>query len=209
MIHVSPTEPEALKALGEVSGIAESYGMDFIIDPYLVGVQRKTVTDLCASMTDGRLYNQLRKADKLTAKVLILEGYPIYTTDDILVDNPAFTRKQIEGQIRSLQFIGGYILRQTDNMADTARELKALDLWVNAEHHSLFSRPGKQAKNEWGQKVSDQEHLLMGLPGCGYKKARAILDAVGMPLAWREVDLTDVPGIGEKTAEKWKEIVDG
>ena len=66
MMLISPTEPPELKALGKLSLLTEKHGADVLIMPHaswegMLGVQRKELKDLLASMSDGRFGEQMMK----------------------------------------------------------------------------------------------------------------------------------------------------
>ena len=72
------TGPAAWRA-DAVSMFPESFGADLVVPIHgggWAGIQRKEIADLCASIEDNRLSEQLVKLRQLTMSMLIVEGEP-------------------------------------------------------------------------------------------------------------------------------------
>lgn len=207
---VSSTEPFNFKSLGKSSTIPEKYGCDFLIVArgQRTGVQRKKFpADLMASLSDGRLYNQVHQMAVLDRAVIVLEGYGKWTMDGELIDFAQFTKRQLYSLIASLAFEFGIEVLIVRDMKETIEFLESLESWAKKDkHQSLRNRPGP-TKNSWGQ-VGIREvgmHLLQSFPGVGAELAGRIYDTFkGVPLAWEfngPEHLMMVPGIGKQKAE--------
>lgn len=207
---VSSTEPFNFKTLGKSSTLPEKYGCDFLIVArgLRTGVQRKKFpNDLLASLSDGRLYQQVHQMVALDRAVIVLEGYGKWTMDGELMDFQQFTKRQLYSLIASLAFEFGIEVLMVRDMRETIEFLESLESWAKKEkHQSLRSRPGP-AKDSWGQ-VGIREvgiHLLQSFPGMGPELAGRVYDHFqGVPLSWdfNGADkLTEVQGIGKAKAE--------
>lgn len=207
----SPTEPKRLKKLGTSSSTPEKHGADFLIlgKKYRIGVQRKQFPgDFIASLTDGRLYDQLPHLQDLDKSLLIIEGHGRWTEDGELISNKYhnITISQLHGLLFSIMFEFGIPSIWVANMDATADVLTNLEAWAEkTKHSSLKGRPGV-AKSSWG-KASDKhlaQHILQGFPGVGPELAGRIVDEFeGVPLTWTVGmdELMGVEGLGPKKAE--------
>ncbi len=203
---VSPAEPPPFKHLGVSSSIPERYGVDFLMfSPSLgkVGVQRKTIADLLASLADDRLERELLQMQALDIAILIIEGRVEWTTDGFLLGTSSeFTRAQYQAILWSLQSRGLWI-SFTSSTTETIEYLSLFTRWMTKDRHtSLLRRSKGPARNVFGTRGSRewQIHVMQGFPGIGYDRAEAIIDLCGgLPLQWT-VQLSDVKGIGKKTA---------
>jgi len=211
---VSATEPPALRKIGTVSMAPERYGCDLLFASRgkWFGVQRKEFKDLLASMTDGRIAQQMGMMKSLEQSMVVIEGMQgaRWGTGGELVDGYArVTRGQIRSLLWSVRDRGVWV-DFTDGLDDTIRLVQDFERWCKKpEHKSLSTRPGPV--NTWGR-VGDRDwelHLLQGLPGVGVELAGRILDEVGMPLGWRvgEEELLGIKGLGKGKVEKMMRAV--
>ena len=208
---VAPTEPDLLKSLGEVNMAPETFGVDFLwsANKQLFGAQRKEFKDFLASLGGDRLARESQQAKRLSFRVLIIEGRPLWTREGELLDRFSnFTKTQYRGALLSLQSLGWEILF-TDSTEETLATLIDVEAWTRkVEHNSLFQRP--KNKNGWGDRDDEftQMWVLQSVDGIGPKQAKAILKHFkGLPISWtiQFADLLEVPGVGKVTAEKlWR-----
>lgn len=211
---ISPTEPALLKDIGRVSSTPEQYGVDFLWPSHagLVGVQRKEIKDLIASLRDGRLAKEMGQWGRLDIVILIVEGRMQWSTEGYLLSTRQFTKTQLLGVLFSVQMTGAWCL-QTETMGDTALYVKSLETWLSKDRHgSLRTRP--KAQGSWGA-ADNREwgiHLLQSFSGIGNGVAGNIYDYFGgVPLKWTctEGELMDVKGVGRLRAMKMMEALDG
>jgi ERCC4-type nuclease len=211
---IAPTEPLALRKLGKVSSLPEKYGADVLMTGVAgtYGIQRKEVTDLVASVYDGRLAKEMAQWKSLNQSVLLVEGQLPWSNDGVLLSTrQTFTKAQYLGLTFSVQSAGSWML-YTSSLTDTSDAVSALQTWVMKEHHSGLARP-KPAKNEWGR-VDSRDwciHVLQSWESIGKESAAAIYDKFGLPLQWTvtETDLLTIPGIGKKRAGMMIESLSG
>lgn len=204
---VSPTEPRELRELGTVSTLPEKHGADFMFASMVgtVGVQRKEVNDLIASLHDGRLGKELGQLNSLDLGVLIIEGSPHWSRDGFLLSARSFTKTQFLGVLFSVQAQGLWCMNSA-NLLESGQLLISLEKWLSKDRHGLIrNRP--KAKGEWGT-ANNREwgiHLLQSFNGIGPEVAARIYDSFdGVPLAWTvtKIDLQAVKGVGKVRAEK-------
>lgn len=206
-ILVAPTEPTLLKQLGRSSSVPEKHGVDVLVPSLHLGVQRKQVNDLVASMSGDRLAKEMLQMKQLAVKALVIEGKFHWNADGEWMNGfQRFTLKQYRGLLYSVQRLGVMVV-ETRDLRDTCREIGHLIRWVSkTEHRSLETRP-KHLISKWGTRddADFQMWLLQGLDGIGPKQAREIVKWYGrVPMLWDTTvdELMKVPGIGKGRAEK-------
>lgn len=196
-----------LRALGTSSQAPERFGADVLLTTKsygAVGIQRKEVNDLIASIHDGRLQKELQQMKTLGLGVLLVEGTLRWTEDGQLLSSSPWTVSQHLGVMWSVQSRGFWIA-STDHLRATCNYISTFTRWLaKSQTSSLNKRPG--ATSVWGS-VNSRDwalHLLQSFQGIGYDLATAIYDHFGrLPLTWtvNELDLQQVPGIGPKRAQ--------
>lgn len=216
---ISPTEPQRVRDLGKTSLTPEKYGCDILVlaGKTRIGVQRKKFpNDFLASLSDGRLYQQLPAMIGLGRAFIIVEGYGKWTNDGELLGTSHFQRftlGQLYGLYYSIMFEFGVPVLWLRDMNATVDALGVLDHWAKkAKHKSLKSRPGPDrdtlgriTERAWAQ------HLLQGFPGVGPELAGRVIDHFGaVPLTWTATidELMEVPGIGKTTAKRMYEAME-
>lgn len=205
---ISPAEPAKLKELGQVSAIPEKRGCDFLFVTHgmWVGIQRKEINDLIASVMDGRLYKEVLQMQACDQRVLIVEGKPQWSEDGQMLKNfgQGLTLKQWRGLLWSVRLKGIWV-EWTEGQADTAQTLLWLKEWFSREKHSsLERRPGPVPV--WGSVTNEDycKHLVMGLPGVGPELAGRIVSRYGgVHWTWKVgvEDLMQIEGVGKVKAE--------
>jgi len=198
--------------LGRSSSLPEKVGADFLMfSPVYgrVGVQRKTVLDLVASVQDGRFQRELIDMRGLDVAVWLFEGRADWTSDGKLLSavRSTWTREQHFGLIFSI-FSQGYWVLHTDTAEETCWCLSAFEKWLGKEtHKGVVARPGPQ-RNLFGETDTDgwRLHFLQGLPGLGPERAKEWLECFG-GLGMRLVgDPVRVAGVGKVTAKRIREV---
>jgi ERCC4-type nuclease len=174
------------------------------------GVQRKELTDLLASIQDGRLAKEIGQMQcAVTNPLLVIERPPTWTADGMLLDDQwrqQFTYQMWVGLIASLGQAGVQVM-QTQTISQTVDAIGAMMQWSRKPTHTLGSnRPGPTG-SEWGKATSREwaVHFLQGLSGIGPETASAVFDTFGrVPLRWdvTEDELLAIRGIGPKRAKQ-------
>jgi DNA excision repair protein ERCC-4 len=188
-----------VRALGVLSTTPETHGADVAweVEGGLVGVQRKTLDDLDASLRDGRLAREVTALRFLSIAVLLLEGRLRYgPSGRLLSARSMLDRAQLRGLLWSAQQRGIWVVH-TDDVADSVRTIRGLAAWVEkVRHASLDVRaraPAGSTHRDWGVR------LLQCFPAVGPLLAGAVWDHFGgVPLQWSctPEELAAVRGIG-------------
>jgi ERCC4-type nuclease len=200
-VLVSSTEPKVFHELGTASTVPEKYGVDFLWrwDDGWHGVQRKTYSDLQASVGDGRLGKEVVQWAPLQSVAVILERSALYR------DIP---RNQWWAWQHALNCHAEIYM--TDDPVDTLFLVNLLHAFTQPEyeHKSLRNTRDAVPVTRWGKAGSREYaiHLLCGLPGVGVELAGRIYDAFGgLPFTWvvHAYDtLLGIEGIGPKKADR-------
>ena len=218
MIIVAPTEPEQLRNIADVVSLKpEDYGADvmFIANKRRVGVQRKTMADLLASLADGRLAKQVMQMEALDYKILAVEGEVKWTNEGKLWGNKfgaEFTRRQWMGLQWSCKDRGIWVER-TDNLDGTIELVHVLKKWMEkTRHDSLLRRPGS-GSGVIGQDVTPREYqawILQSFPGVGVELSKRIVDECGMILGLKidKEALIKVRGMGTVKVDRICKILE-
>lgn len=211
---VAPSEPKVFKTLGPSSKVPEMFGADFLISTPMgmVGVQRKEISDLIASLHDGRLAKEMGQLRRCSLAVLIVEGRLKWSTDGVLMGRDygqPWTRSAHRNLLRSVQSQGVWV-ESTDDTADTVVAILELKDWTSKKHDSLARRPGPTSP--WGKADSREWacHFMQGLEGVGPELAKKIVEKFGRPpLQWTVTadDLMSIDGVGPKKAKQMMEAL--
>jgi ERCC4-type nuclease len=210
---IAPTEPATLRnALGcpAFSSIPETFGAD-ILFPHksgFVGVQRKEINDLIASVHDGRLGKELVQLERCSVAMLVVEGRPKWTTDGILLRSHGAPWHRTTHRSVLLTIQSKHVMvQESDSISDTATVIQHLRKWMEkgVDGHGFRHRPGPVSM--WGHADNQDwaEHLLQGFEGVGPGVAKKIIEKFGgPPLRWdvTEEELMTVDGVGVKRARR-------
>lgn len=209
---ISPSEPQLLRDAGKTSMLPEQFGADILIIPHsswggYLGVQRKELKDLIASLADGRLGKQMMQLKGCSQALLLIEGKMRWDSAGNLSNNRGMnlTWEAWLGLTWTMRLTVGAWIDFTDSLQKTVEYCQELEHWAQKEsHRSLHSRPGPAKR--WGVAGARdwERHLLMGFDGIGPELADRILDTVGMPLRWGvgAEELEKVKGLGAKKVRK-------
>ena len=180
---------------------------DYIFDNDLI-VERKTVSDFCVSIKDGRLFGQIsRLAGSKIPAILILEGKQkeFKETD--------FSVPAIQGILVAISL--GFkipILRSKGIKETIAIMLQGYKQLTKdrLQEQRIFPRKGFYKKSK-DQFLEQKIRILEGFPGVGVDRAKSLLDHFGSLKAVFDADmenLLDVKGFGRISAKKFKEILE-
>jgi len=214
MILVSPSEPKPILQLitnlgheAIVSTQPEERGADYLMVGQLgfIAVQRKEHSDLLNSLEDGRLQRDVSLLRYEPVPILIVEGWPEFTSDGQHLERPSWTKAGFRDLLRSVKDEGVQVER-TDDLADTAAALVEIqERWRKSAHTSLLTRPKRIKTDSFGRRQADDRAawVLQGFRGISYVLANRIVQKFeGLPLSWTcsLEELCEVEGIGEKRA---------
>lgn len=211
---VAPTEPPELRAAGTTNLKTETYGADILILPHLslgagwIGVQRKTVADLIASVPDGRLGQQVAQmAGTCLMSFVCLEGRPTWTNEGELHGQWGMrvTKAAWDSTLLTVRSHGIHVVHVA-NLRGTIEFCRDLEAWAKKPGHTALTGRSGPPKDAWGVRGARawERHLLQGFQGMGPEIADRIIDKFGgVPLAWTVTakELMEVPGVGKKRAE--------
>ena len=203
MILCAPSEPPQLRALGVVCALPEESGSDFIVGGQsgTLNVQRKTVSDLIASLADGRLGREIDLLSQTERPALLIEGRPQWTNDGRLADRSGFQKRSWHGIMLAVLWASVGIVH-SDSLEHTSDLLRDAERWLEkSEHYGLRTAP--VIKDGFGDPVP--WGVLLGVNGVGPKLAEAIHKQFGrVPLRWdvSQEDLQQVPGVVKVRAER-------
>jgi len=175
---------------------------DYVLSDRVV-VERKTVSDFLDTLTGGdrSMFEQVGDATRYYARpVVVIEGDDLYGERNV-------HHKAIQGALASLAVdFGASILRTTDE-DETADLLETIARREQEESDREVSVHGeKQSKTLTEQ----QEYVVSSVAEVGPVTARAMLEhfeSVEAVMTADEDALQDVEGVGEVTAERFREVV--
>lgn len=170
---------------------------DAVIDGWLL-IERKSISDLAASIADGRLFRQAaRLASCGLRPALILEG----TGVDML--HLRMHRQAIQGALVSIALSYGIPILRSRNAEETVQLLLLAARQRARPVARPLPRPGKRPRG----KKKLQVHILQGLPGVGPTKASRLIrlyGSVGRVVTAQEEELAAIPGFGPELAAKMR-----
>lgn len=220
-ILCSPTEPEFFRnqLSAKISSQVEEHGVDFlwwVQGGKRLGVQRKQFpSDFINSLHDGRLVKEVQQMNKLDIKVLVVEGYGVWSTEGELIDEHherRFQQSALYSILATFQILHQINVWQVRDQHETVRVIRSLQRWGEKENHSsLQRRPGPRT-DHWGNRNSEAWalHMLQSIDGVGPGLAANIYAKWGLPLRWTLEGaemLEKVPGIGKAKAKKiWEAL---
>jgi DNA excision repair protein ERCC-4 len=177
--------PDALAAAGIDLRPEQLPAGDYVISDRLV-VERKTGTDLAASIKDRRLFEQIeRLKETFEAVVLVVEGEPLHISE-----------ASWQGALGRALASGASLLR-TEDPDDTAAWLERLHRLEGRPPSEVRGRP--MARRPTSNLADVAEDVLRCLPGVSSVGARRLLVHFGSlraVFAADERQLREVRGIG-------------
>lgn len=197
-------EAGVIAALRQLDGVAVTV-QRLPLGDYQAGgtliVERKTLADFAISIVDGRLFSQAKRlAATPRRSLLIIEG----TSADLAAC--ALRREAMQGALISLSLVFGIPVLRSLAPDETARLIVYAARQLRAAVQGGVQRHGYRPR---GQRKR-QLYLLQGLPGIGPARAERLLDKFGTVRGICNADpdqLTEVPGIGRRTAAAMERII--
>ena len=173
---------------------------DFILS-HNCGVEFKTVQDFVTSIIDGRIFEQARKLkQKFEKPVFVVEGEEdLYSVRNV---HP----NAIRGMIAAIAVGFGIPILRSKNAEDTAGILYSIAMREqkkDSDFNIHFTKP--QSTQEL------QEFIVSSLPGIGPQLAKELLSALGSVkniFTASDDDLKKVKGIGDKTIQNIKDLIE-
>ncbi len=174
---------------------------DYIISERIC-VERKLVADFLQSLIDGRLFTQLKNMkNEYLRPVMILEGDGLFTSRRI-------NTSAIYGALVSIISDFNIPIISTASARESAEMIRALALREQLEGRRVPSIRGEKGPMSVHER---QQFIIESLPGVSATLALRLLEHFGSVSAVFQADpgsLTEVQGIGKKTAEEIKKVID-
>lgn len=173
---------------------------DFLVSDR-VCIERKTVNDFVNSITDKRLFQQLKNMkDNFEKPILIIEG------EETLYGS--LQPNIIRGALSSIAIDLGIPIIWTRDMADTA----GIVYWI-AKREQLIEKRNNVLRNKKVPETTEekQEYLISSLPDISVVRAKALLEHFKTPEAVfnaNEEDIIKVKGIGKKIAKNIRKVLE-
>jgi len=173
---------------------------DYVLSDRCIA-ERKTVSDFCASIIDGRLFTQITSLrDSYEKPFVLVEGETLYGSRNILP-------QAIVGALATVLVDYGVPVVRTESGEETALLLASI---ARREQLENKREPRVRVKRRPATMKEAQEFVVAGLPSVDAVRARRLLEAfetVEQVFTRSEEELTHVHGIGEKTARRIREVI--
>lgn len=166
-----------------------------------VAVERKTAEDFAASIIDRRIFVQIALLKDAYEKVfIVVEGDPFETKSSI-------AHEAIIGAMSYISVIERVPVISTRDAPHTAEMLLAMQRHaVQGLGYEVSFRASKPKSRN-----TQAQFLIEGLPGIGPTAAKRLLGhfgSAGAIFAATAEQLKNVPGVGPKTIQAMKEVLD-
>ena len=166
-----------------------------------VAIERKTAKDFVDSIIDKRLFKQAQElSEEFKRPLMILEGDDLYSG----MINP----NAIRGSLASIAIDFGISIIPTRNAQDTAAMIKRIAVREqNGERTPIQIRTDKKPVSL----LEQQLFIVESLPNIGPVNAKNLLQhfgSVANVFNASESELQEVEGIGKKTAENIRKVID-
>jgi len=173
---------------------------DFVVSDRVV-IEKKIVKDFIQSITDKRLFQQLKDMkDNFEKPLLIIEGEESlygYLHPNI-----------IRGALASVTVDLGIPILWTRDLADTA----GLVYWIAKREQIDEKRENVLRNKKTPETIEEQqEYLIASLPDISLVRSKALLEHFKSPQNVFNAsvkELQEVRGIGRKIAEKIKKVIE-
>lgn len=192
--------PDILKSSGVMVALKQLTVGDYLISGEVV-VERKSAHDFARSLFDGRLFDQARRlTESYPVAVYIVEGDPLrlYRYQDKV--------KQLTAALVALIIDFNVRVVYSEGPWHTAMIIESLAKrsLQGGRSVTIHKKPKLESTREW------QLYIVESFPGIGPKTAERILETFGSIERFVNasiVELSKVPGLGEKKAETIKRIL--
>jgi Fanconi anemia group M protein len=192
--------PDLLSQLGFTIEYKQLEAGDYIIGERFI-IERKTASDFILSMQSNRIFDQCRKLHRTHHfPLLLLEGNPYSIEKSI-------SRNTIQGAMLAINAGWQIPIIYARDLQDSASIITHIIQQQIKRRRFLFHR----SRTNY-HKASAQQIFVEGLPGIGGFKAEALLKKFGCIthlVNASEKELSEVNGIGCKSAKKIRRFLDG
>jgi ERCC4-type nuclease len=170
---------------------------DFVIND--IGVERKSFEDFISSIIDGRIFEQAESLSSSYKKpIIIIEGFGVI---EIIHENSFYA---------TLAYLVSHFnvtILRTKNEEETAKMI----YWIARKEFENRGNVGYKVKEKKVSVQTIQERILAAFPGISTVLSKRILKKFGSLKKFfnaSEKELTEVDGIGEKTAKRIRKIIE-
>ncbi|MEM3799484.1 MAG: ERCC4 domain-containing protein [Thermoprotei archaeon] len=189
-----------LSLLGVKLNMTQLGVADYVVSDDIC-VERKTVNDFTASILDGRLFEQMLNMRRTYRKpILIVEGENIYSSNL----NP----ESIRGALISIAVDYSIPILWSHSTKETAHLIARM---AAREQREMGSKPIIRDSRKPVDSDQVKEYIVASLPGVDAVRAKRLLRHFGSVLRVFTAtieELESVEGIGKKTAEKIKHLLE-
>lgn len=199
---IDSREPQNIQQLGTVQTLPVGDAWIAGPDAVLI-VERKTIADFCASIADGRLFNQVAEMRKMSPWCYVaVVGLPVVSGDRVVIGGKVtgWLWNSVQGAMLTVQELGANVV------------FAASDLEYGNTLQWLARRargPVPIAARRDVAIQSPAEQVLCALPGIAQGRAEALLQHCGN-VAFALQALTDgerVPGVGPSTKNAVRSVL--
>ncbi len=173
---------------------------DFLVSDR-TAIERKSAEDFVDSILDQRVFKQLEELKQFENPVLIIEGDDLYRHRNV---HP----NAIRGALSSISIEYQVPLLWSSSEKETAELLKSLAKREQEENDRELAIRGERAPKK---REEMKEFVVAGLPDVNTKIAERLLEEFGSiekVFTASKTELMDVKGIGQKTADNIRELVE-
>jgi len=211
----APNDDDLHEALGSIAvrapvphGDAVFFGVNSDSSPIRIACERKKVSDMVASVLDGRYLSQAQAASDagFDQLVLIVEGEIRVAKDGSIRTRPDIQYSRFDRYMTDLSLLGGILVKRSAHVQETAAIVKATWLWFQRpDHQSLNVIYNQPHPHVTLTKPSLVRRIAKELPGIGWGRSAAVdsffPSVVSLVMA-TENDWKSIDGIGPKTAKQ-------
>jgi len=172
---------------------------DFLVSDR-TAVERKKAEDFVDSVLDSRLFDQLNELTQFEKPVLLVEGKDLYSHRNV---HP----NAIRGALATVALDYGIPIIWSEDEKETSEVLKSLAKREQEDNEREVAVRGERTPKS---EKDLQKFLVAGLPGINTKIAERLLEefnTVQKIFTVSEDELKEVEGIGEKKAERIRELL--
>lgn len=209
-IVITTNEPAEIKKLFGDLAIESPLGFDFLLYTQRgkIPIERKTPSDLIASISDGRLARELRAMrEESRFYIVLLHGRFTYNKDDELVmrgHGRKWTKKGVRNLLRTIELVEGAKLEYAETDEELVKVVQELQEYFDKTHHlSLKIRAGLETNWLVPTREEKVRHFYQGLPSISAIRARTLAKVFASPLDLFGAsidDLMKLPGFGRNLA---------
>lgn len=177
---------------------------DYLFDSDLL-VERKTIPDFCHSIKDGRLFSQAKLlANSKVPVIFILEGKNRKFKDT------DFSRQAIQSILISLSLAFRLPIIKTRNDQESVQVMLQCFKQLTKDRLDEQRFYPRRLKKKNPLQIAQKVQILDGFPGIGVDRAERLLATFGSLHAVFTAEkeaMLNVPGLGEKTVDRFFEIL--